>query len=190
MWRMWFCSKKGSTQIFIFRGKSTLEQHTIILDQKRIEQKIIRIAHEIAEFNYDEPGVTVVGIADRGYDVAERIVRNLALYYSQPATLAKLEMDKQDPVHGSYTLDLPLTELEGKSVILVDDVLESGRTLIYATKFLLNAAAKKLTTVVLVDRMHPKFPITADFVGLTLSTTLQQHIEVDLTPGQEAVFLT
>ncbi|MES2630032.1 MAG: phosphoribosyltransferase family protein, partial [Bacteroidota bacterium] len=163
-----------------------MEAKTIILESKKIDQKIIRIAHEIAEFNYDQPGVILIGIVDRGYQLAERLVSELAKYYDQPAELGRLFMDKHDPVNCEYRVDIPLEQLEGKSVILVDDVLESGRTLIYAAKFLLGANVKKLTTVVLVDRMHPKFPITADFVGMTLSTTVQEHIYVDLTPGEEA----
>ncbi len=162
---------------------------TVILDGKQIEQKIIRIAHEIAEFNYDEPTVILIGVADRGFQLAERIKTHLAICYTGSVQLGALTLDKTNPVHGEYVTDISLQEMEGKSVILIDDVLESGRTLIYATKYLLNAAVKKLTTVVLVDRMHPKFPITADFVGLTLSTTLQEHIHVDLSLGQEAVFL-
>lgn len=162
---------------------------TVILESKKIEQKIIRMAHEIAEFNYDEPGVIIIGIADRGFQLAERICKELSLCYDKPVELGSLHMDKSNPVNSEYNVDIPLDQMTGKSVILVDDVLESGRTLVYACRFLLSANVKKLTTVVLVDRMHPKFPITADFVGLTLSTTLQEHISVDLTQGQEAVFL-
>lgn len=166
-----------------------MENRTVILENKKIEQKITRIAYEIAEFNFDQPGVILIGIADRGFQLAERLVKELAICYPQSATLGSLQMDKNDPVNCEYKVDIPLEEMSGRSVILVDDVLESGRTLIYAAKFLLAANVKKLTTVVLVDRMHPKFPITADFVGMTLSTTLQEHIHVDLTPGAEAVFL-
>jgi pyrimidine operon attenuation protein / uracil phosphoribosyltransferase len=162
---------------------------TTILDAHKIRQKILRMAHEIAEFNYDEEEVILVGIADRGYALAERLLAELQWCYPNPSRLLKLSMDKTNPVDGSYLLEGPLEALENKSVILVDDVLESGRTLIHATCFLLKVRLKKLTTVVMVDRMHPKFPITADFVGLTLSTTLQEHIHVDLTAGQEAVFL-
>ncbi len=166
-----------------------MEAKTVILESKKIEQKIIRIAHEIAEFNYDEPGVILIGIADRGFQLAQRITEELGKCYDKPVQLGSLIMDKSNPVASEYKVDIALSEMTGKSVILVDDVLESGRTLIYAAKFLLTANVKKLTTVVLVDRMHPKFPITADFVGMTLSTTLQEHIHVDLTRGQEAVFL-
>ncbi len=166
-----------------------MEPKTIILESKKIEQKITRIAHEIAEFNYDQPGVILIGIAERGFQLAERLVSELAKCYDKPAKIGSLHMDKNNPVNCEYQVDIPLAEMEGQSVILVDDVLESGRTLIYAAKFILRANVKKLTTVVLVDRMHPKFPITADFVGMTLSTTLQEHIHVDLSPGAEAVFL-
>lgn len=162
---------------------------TVILNSKQIEQKIIRIAHEIAEFNYNEPGVILVGIADRGFQLAERIKSDLKQCYSGTVEIGSLTLDKGNPVYGDYSSTIPLGEMAGKSVILIDDVLESGRTLIYATKYILGAELKKLTTVVLVDRMHPKFPITADFVGLTLSTTLQEHISVDLSAGAEAVFL-
>jgi len=162
---------------------------TVILDGKQIDSKIIRIAHEIAEFNYNEPGVMLIGIADRGFQLAERIKKELALCYTGQIELGSLTMDKSNPVHCDYMSSISLAAMNGKSVILIDDVLESGKTLIYGAKYLLGADVKKLTTIVLVDRMHPKFPIKADFVGLTLSTTLQEHIYVDLTPGSEAVFL-
>ena len=136
-----------------------MEGKVQILDQKKISNILIRIAHEIAEFNYDEPEVILVGIADRGFQLAEIIFRELQNIYPEKIQLGSLKMDKQNPVSDSYELDMNMDELAGKSVILVDDVLESGRTLIYASKFILNAPVKKLTTVILVDRMHPKFPL-------------------------------
>ena len=80
-------------------------------------------------------------------------------------------------------------ELKNKVVIVVDDVLNSGKTLIYSLRPFLDADMRKIRTVLLVDRDHKRYPVEADFVGITLSTTLQEHIRVDLTPGNEAVYL-
>ena len=88
-------------------------------------------------------------------------------------------MDKKKPLNSGLNSEIESKKLKNKAVILVDDVLNSGKTLVYATKFLLDFEVKNLQTVCLIDRKHRKFPIRADFVGLTLSTTLQEHITVE-----------
>ncbi len=160
-----------------------------ILDHKEIEQKILRIAHQIAEYNYDEAKIVVVGVATGGYTVAQRIAGAITEIIDVEVMLGCLTMDKGNPLHGKVQLDIDLEDLANTSVVLVDDVLESGRTLAYAAKFLMEQPLKKLATAVLVDRMHPRFPIRADFVGLTLSTTLQDHIELVDDQGELRVFL-
>ncbi|MGB0166209.1 MAG: phosphoribosyltransferase family protein [Luteibaculum sp.] len=164
-------------------------QSAQILNHIQIQQKIVRIAHEVAEFNYDLDKICIIGIAEGGYKLAGLIVEELINILSIEIRLGKLSMDKTDVIKGSIALDIPIEKLDACSVVLVDDVLESGRTLTYAAKHLLNRPLKKLATVVLVDRMHPKFPIRADFVGLTLSTTLKNHIALKDEDGQLSVHL-
>ncbi|MCA1752344.1 MAG: hypothetical protein LC670_11255 [Flavobacteriales bacterium] len=103
-------------------------------------------------------------------------------------TLLSLKIDKKDPLK-TPELNGDGKQLAGKSVVILDDVLNSGRTLMYAACHVLQWKVAKLRTVVLVDRKHRKFPIKADFVGLTLSTTLQDHIEVVFEKGKDAVYL-
>lgn len=160
-----------------------------VLNAVQIDRKIERIAHQIIELNYLEDEVVLIGISKQGYTLAERILAQVDAHSEIKTHLLQLTMNKKKPLSGSYALSEDTSLLRGRSVILIDDVLSSGRTLIYAAREILKIPLKKLTTVVLVDRRHRKYPIKADFVGLTLSTTIQEHITVDLTPGKECAYL-
>lgn len=155
----------------------------------QVEQKIQRIAHQILEKNYDEKEIILIGIANRGYLLAEKINAALQTITEIKVTLHKLKLHKDKPLENDVEFSTDLDYLNNKSIILIDDVLNSGRTLIYATRYILESKLKYLTTVVLVDRKHRKFPIKANFAGLTLSTTLQEHISVDFKEGGIKVFL-
>lgn len=155
------------------------KQRTIILDKKQISQKIIRISHEIYENNFQEKTIYILGIQGEGYVLAERlhaILKDIADFSIQ---ISSVNMDKKKPLESGLTIDFPTKDLKNKVVLLVDDVLNSGKTLMYATKFLLDYNVKSIQTVCLVDRKHRTFPIRADYEGLTLSTTLQEHITVE-----------
>ena len=104
--------------------------------------------------------------------------------------LIEIKINKENPSASDIKISLTDKELKNKVIILVDDVLNSGKTLIFGAKPFLNAAIKCLTTAVLVDRGHNRYPIKADFVGLSLSTTLQEHITVELKKGKESVYLS
>ena len=162
---------------------------TLILSAIQVEQKIQRIAHQILEKNYDEKEIVLIGIANRGYLLAEKINAALQNITKIKVTLHKLKLHKDKPLDNDVDFSTDLDYLNNKSIILIDDVLNSGRTLIYATRYILDSDIKYLTTVVLVDRKHRKFPIKANFVGLTLSTTLQEHISVDFEKSGIKVFL-
>jgi len=161
---------------------------TLVLDHIRILQKLRRIAYQIYEFNHNEKEVVLVAIENQGLLLANRILPILSDVADFKITLVSLKLDKKHPL-GTPALSEPGEILEGKAVVLIDDVLNSGRTLIYAAKHILNFNIRKLNTVVLVDRLHRKFPIKADFVGLTLSTTLQAHINVVFEEGNDTVYL-
>lgn len=166
------------------------QERVPVLSAIQIGRKIERIAHQIIEHNYQEDEIVLIGISRQGYILAERIHAQVDANSEIKTHLLQLTMNKKEPLTDSYALSGDANSLQGKSVILIDDVLSSGRTLIYAACELLKVPVKKLTTVVLVDRRHRKYPIKADFVGLTLSTTIQEHITVDLTPGKELAYLT
>jgi pyrimidine operon attenuation protein/uracil phosphoribosyltransferase len=160
---------------------------TLVLSQDQIAQKLHRMAYQIYEQHHLERELVMVAVARKGVELAAKLHPLLVDVSGIQVKLVHLAMDKQD-VLGPMQLSEPVS-LSGKAVILVDDVLNSGRTLMYAARFLLGEPVKRLTTVVLVDRQHRQFPIKADIVGLSLSTTLQNHISVEFTPAGEAVYL-
>ncbi len=153
---------------------------TIVLDHQHIALIIERFAHEIYEQHHAMKELVLIGIEGRGYDVAGRIQKHLAKISKQKLQLHKIALDKISPGASEIFCSVNHGDLEGKTVILIDDVLNSGKTLVHALKHLLDAELKNVTTVVLVDRIHRDFPIRADIVGMTLSTTLQERVEVQL----------
>ncbi len=161
---------------------------TLVLDHERIAQKIKRMAFQIYEYNHKEKEVVIVAVERKGVKMAERLIPLLREVADFNITLLTLKIDKKKPLNPP-SMTGKEADLAGKSVVLVDDVLNSGRTLMYAACHVLRQPVAKLRTVVLVDRKHRKFPIKADFVGLTLSTTLQDHINVVFEKGKDAVYL-
>ncbi|HEY8404663.1 MAG TPA: phosphoribosyltransferase family protein [Flavobacteriales bacterium] len=165
------------------------KEKSLILSSRHIEQKLMRMAHEIHENNYKEKEIVLVGIIGHGSSVAERLADHLRAITDIKVTLGYIEMSKDKPLSEEIKFSGELKDIKGKSVVLVDDVLNSGRTLIYAAKHLLNTEPKNLATATLIERSHRKFPIHADFVGLTLSTNMKEHVAVEMQKGKEAVYL-
>lgn len=165
------------------------KEKSLILKARQIEQKLMRMAHEIHENNYKEKEIVLVGIIGHGSKVADRLAVLLRSITDIKVTLGYIEMSKDKPLSEEIKFSGELKDIKGKSVILVDDVLNSGRTLIYAAKHLLNTEPKILATATLIERSHRKFPIHADFVGLTLSTNMKEHVAVEMEEGKEAVYL-
>lgn len=163
-------------------------ERTVVLKHDSIVQKLKRISFQIYEMNHSEKELVIVAVEKKGVKLAERLLPVLKEISSFKITFVKLKMDKENPL-ATISLNEPIKLLEGKSVILVDDVLNSGRTLMHAASYLIQVPLKKLTTVVLVDRRHRKFPIKADYVGLTLSTTLKDHIAVEFSAKKDTVYL-
>ena len=150
----------------------------IILTELQVEQKLQRIARELLENNYENTEIVLIGVVKRGVKIANHLVDILTNISDKKINLLTLEFDKTSPKESQMKLSDDFSKLEDKSVVLVDDVLNSGKTLIHAVSFLIKSNIKQLSTVVLVDRKHRLFPVRADFVGLTLSTTLKEHISV------------
>lgn len=161
-----------------------------ILDNTQIRQKLNRLAFEVYENNFSEKELLIVGIEGNGYKVAMRIAERLKNISPLKVNLGKIKLNKEKPWEGEPAVDFDEKAFINKTVILVDDVLNSGKTLMYAVKLFLDKPVKKINTVILVDRSHTRFPVKADFVGLTLSTTLQERIEADFSKKEkEAVYL-
>lgn len=161
-----------------------------ILDTLQIRQKVSRLAYEVYENNFSEKELLVVGIDGNGYKVAQQLGQQLQKIAPLKITLGKITLNKDKPWEGEPVIDFEAKNFVNKTVVLVDDVLNSGKTLMYAVKLFLDKPVKKINTVVLVDRSHTRFPVKADYVGLTLSTTLQEHIEADFSKKEkEAVYL-
>lgn len=160
----------------------------IILDNAQIEQKIRRIAYQIYEVNHDEEEVILAGIADNGYFLAEKIVTVLNNISNLQITLCKVSIDKKNPLN-AITTDILENEYENKALVLVDDVLHSGTTLIYAIKHFLNVPLKRFKTAVLVNRNHKKYPVKADFKGISLSTSIREHVIVEFKKNEVIAYL-
>ena len=157
----------------------------LILDKDQIKKKISRIAYQILEDNFEEPELVLAGVADRGYVLAERLKEELHQISSQlNVTLIKITLDKVSSTLIAGT-NVPVSNAQDKVLILVDDVLNSGRTLAYGLGVFLNVPLKKMRTAVLIDRSHHKFPVISDFSGLKLSTILNEHVSVTLEGYEE-----
>ncbi|OYX83226.1 MAG: phosphoribosyltransferase [Flavobacteriales bacterium 32-34-25] len=150
----------------------------IILTNQEIKHKTKRIAYQIYETFIDEEEVVLAGIATNGYVFAEKIAQELKTISSLKIILCEVHIDKQNPKLNIQT-SIPSEEYANKGLILIDDVLNSGTTLIYAVKHFLDVPLKKFKTAVLVDRNHKKYPVKADFKGISLSTSLLEHVKVE-----------
>ena len=161
------------------------EQKNLILTEQQVLQKIKRMAYQICEHNLKEKSVVLVGIHPQGYHLADLLSKELRQVAPFEVILAKLELDKKQPINEEIKLSVPPEELDHKSIILVDDVLNTGKTMAYSLKPFLNRNLKKLETAVLVNRSHKKFPISANYQGLELATTLSEHIVVVLEKDEK-----
>ena len=161
-----------------------------ILDVQGIDQKIKRLAWQVYEKNLAEKEIIVVGISERGLMLAKQLAVHIQEISKIKTKLAHLELDKDNPYNKKVALNLEIKEYTNKVVVLVDDVLNSGKTLMYAAKHFLTTPIKRLAVMVLVDRNHNRYPIKADYVGLSLATTLQEYINVELKGANKGVYLS
>ena len=166
------------------------DKKLLILNSTQIQQKIDRIAYQILEDNFDEQEILIAGILPRGNHIAERIKTVLDGIAPFTSTLLTIELEKQSSTLQAK-INFDVQDCNNKVVILVDDVLNSGKSLAYGFGVFLDVPLKKLRTAVLVDRNHKSFPITTDFTGVALSTVIKEHVDVVLDePGEEdAVYL-
>ena len=163
-----------------------------ILDDRRIRQKIKRLAIEILEHHFGESEIILAGLNNNGMQFAQLLLAELQPLAPEDMqlTLTRIRLNPANPLEYAPTIDLPAENLRNKPVIVVDDVANTGRTIFYAVQPLLPVLPKQVEVAVLVDRKHKSFPIKADYVGLSLYTTLKDDIEVQLRGEEEmAVFL-
>jgi len=143
---------------------------TLILTHDEISLKLDRIAWQILEENYNEPRIRLSKIS------------------SITINHTRLDLDKADPLNSDVHIQ-DSNLIKDTAVILIDDVLNSGTTMAAALKEVLNHSPKSIHTAVLANRDHHKFPLQANFVGISLATTMQEHISYSETNGQMKVVL-
>ena len=140
------------------------------------------MAYEIVERNPGEGHIILAGITKSGLVIANKITDFLKPVYKGELYLIEITLDKKNPSDVYFS---PFVDFNDKVVIVADDVVNTGRTLLYALKpFLLHYHPKKIQTLVLVERTHKAFPVTSDYVGLSVSTTFQEHIVVEIDNNQ------
>jgi len=152
-------------------------ESSIILTNEQIENKTRRIAYQIYEVNFNEKEIIIAGITGNGFLFAKKIEKVLSKISDLNVVLCEVYIDKKNPLK-EVTTSINSSDYKNKSLVLVDDVLNSGTTLIYGIKHFLEVPLKRFKTAVLINRNHKKYPVKADFKGISLSTSLKEHISV------------
>ncbi len=171
-------TQKKYLHLSLLKLEMSLKKITI-LNAKEIAEKTTRMAYQILEDNFEEDNLVFAGIADRGYVFAKRLKDEFERISLKKVKLVKIVVDKDSSSLQGNT-NGTVEEASNKVLILVDDVLNSGRTLAYGLGLFLDIPLKKMRVAVLIDRSHQKFPILSDFTGLKLSTVLKEHVTVFL----------
>tara|TARA_B100001057_G_scaffold14014_1_gene13320 strand:- start:784 stop:1284 length:501 start_codon:yes stop_codon:yes gene_type:complete len=160
-----------------------------ILDKDEISQKILRLSWEIYENNFEENEIFLFGIGKKGYLIAKKIRENLISISKIKVHVCQISFNREKP-YEDISLSISSDKFANKSLILVDDVLYSGKTLMYSSKVFLNTPIKKISVLALIDRNHNTYPIKADYKGLSLSTNLKEYIRVELSGRNQGVYLS
>jgi len=159
-----------------------------VLNKKQINQKIKRVAIEILENNYDQRvDLVFLGINNNGMAFAKMLIKELKTFAKMDFPLHQLQVNAANPISDPIGLDIDIDSLKDKSIIIVDDVANTGRTIFYCFEPLLKIIPRSIEIAVLVDRKHKLFPVHVDYFGMTLATTHKEHIDVQL--GEEMVVL-
>jgi pyrimidine operon attenuation protein/uracil phosphoribosyltransferase len=160
-----------------------------ILNHLDINRKITRLAHEVLENSFEEPVLFIGGICGNGILIAEELKQIILSHSNQEIHVFEILINKDEPWKDAVNLSIDEDKLKNGYIILVDDVLNSGKTMQYALMKFLEGPTKSIKTVALVDRTHRRYPIKADFVGLNLSTTLKERVEVELNDSSSRAYL-
>lgn len=165
-----------------------MKKTTIILDHNQINQTIKRIAYQIYEANSAEKVVVIAGIQGNGVYFSKQLAKSLEQISSLKIILCEVYIDKKNPLN-TVTTSIENIDYKNKPIVLVDDVLNSGTTLMYGIKYFLDVPLKRFKTAVLVNRNHKKYPVKADFKGISLSTSIKEHVEVIFDEKNSKAFL-
>jgi pyrimidine operon attenuation protein/uracil phosphoribosyltransferase len=165
-----------------------IAENNIILDNTQINQKIKRIAYQIYESNSSEKELIIAGIVGNGFTFSKKIASVLEEISTINVTLCEVIIDKKKPLQ-PITTSISVNDYKNKPLVLVDDVLNSGTTLIYGIKHFLEVPLKRFKTVVLVNRNHKKYPVKADFKGISLSTSIKEHVQVEFNETTAIAYL-
>jgi pyrimidine operon attenuation protein / uracil phosphoribosyltransferase len=148
-----------------------------ILDKETTLLKLKRLAYEITERNYTEQQLFFAGIRESGYTVARLLAKEVMEISNIHVELVEIMMDKRYPVEVMLDREIGFNN---QSIVIIDDVANSGKAMLYALKPFLSFQPKQIQTLVLVERTHKTFPVQPDYVGLSIATTLEEHIYVEL----------
>jgi pyrimidine operon attenuation protein / uracil phosphoribosyltransferase len=151
-----------------------------ILDDRQIRHKLKRLTIEILENNIEESEIILAGINNNGVAMAQLLMNELVGRTTIPIILTRIKLNPASPIDNPIVLEMPLENVKNKAIIVVDDVANTGRTIYYALKPLMDSLPRKVEVAVLVDRKHKSYPIQADYVGLSLATTLKENIDVQI----------
>ncbi len=154
---------------------------TCILDSETIKRSVRRMAFQVAESNWDEPSIIIAGIVGNGRVVATKLIAELRKIISASIESIDIDLNKKEPLNAVVNIK---QDFSGKVIVVVDDVSNTGKTLLYALQPFMQHQPKKIQTLVLVERSHKLFAVQPDYVGLSVATTLQEHISVE-TKGDE-----
>lgn len=168
----------------------TTGTRTLIMNSRQVNQRLNRLAWQVYEQCSDEQEIVVAGIAPNGFKLAGKIAAILGTISPIRVQLVELLISKESPLESPPVFKGDENALAGKPVVVVDDVSNSGQTLMYGVRYFLSFPVKSIHTLVLVDRDHNRFPVQTNFVGLSLATMMMEHISVEMEPnGETAVYL-
>lgn len=160
-----------------------------ILSHQQIQHKVKRIAYQVYEANVEEKDIIIAGIDGGGLKLAKKLGNVLKKITTANISVCKVSMDKKNPLKSGVETSIPSSDYANRSVVLVDDVLNSGTTLIYGVHHFLKTPLRQLKTAVLVNRNHKKYPVKADYKGISLSTSLKEHVHVKFEAKNDSVYL-
>ena len=184
-------TRRYNITLFFFKELAIFEKYMKekkILDKEQIQEKIKRISYEIYEENFDDKSILICGIEKNGSIIAKRIIKELESICDIKIEFMSINLNKRKPLN-TVEIKSSKNNIKNKSIILIDDVSNTGKTLIYVIKELIKFEPKKINTAVLVNRDHTLFPIKINFIGLSLSTSIKSHIEVKLDNKDVGAYL-
>ena len=158
-----------------------MENRKQILTAEVANKKLRRMALQVVEENYTETQLVLIGIKNHGTAIAKKISQYVKEVFTGEVLVFELSLDKKNPLEIHLNTNMDFT---GKTIVLIDDVANSGRTMLYALKPLLQQLPKKIQTLALVERTHKSFPVDVDYVGFSISTTADENIKVEVENGE------